>query len=328
MFPIFLIMLAIAIVIGGILYGVNFWLAKKNGEVIAKRYILSISVLILIYLGLFTTMFFISNNKINDATAKMNEMKSAQKAEITRIRTFYAKEMALANWKNKIFNTDKEVQQALAKAKVDYKLSDAEVHNWKGLAENNTLERLMPKKNSGDVLKEFQGRLKSSLSDVKSGHTLMTSDLRMLTDNINAIRFVGKEYEKVLDSFRDLYTTISSDNPGDMPLPKQKKFLGFSVKQKEYNQLVQQYYEAKGNTKATAQIAVQLKDAIDKAEEQYKQINQKFENNMSFLQSTSDSVSYNSDKLQKLIEAAMSEVNVINESDSSTNIKINTNKKN
>jgi hypothetical protein len=328
MFPIFMIVLAIAIVTGGILYGVNFWLAKKNGEVIAKRYILSLSVLIIIYLGLFATMFYIGNNKINDAIAKMNEMKSAQKAEITRIRTFYAKEMALANWKNKIFNTEKEMQQSLVKAKADYKLNDAEVQTWKGLAENNILEKLMPKRNSGDILKEFQGRLKGSLSEVKAGHTLMTSDIRMLTDNINAIRFVGKEYEKVLDSFRDLYNTISSDNPSDMPAPKQKKFLGFAVKQKEYNQLVQQYYESKGNTKATAEIAVRLKETIEKAEEQYKQINQKFDNNMSFLQSTSDSVSYNSDKLQKLIEAAMSTVNVINETDSSTNIKINNNKKN
>lgn len=328
MFSIFWIMLAIAIVTGGILFGVNFWLAKKNGEVIAKRYIFSISFLIIIYLGLFTTMFFISNNKINDAIAKMNQMKLAQKTEITRIRSFYAKEMALANWKNKVFNTDKEMKKSLAKAQADYKLSDEEVRTWKGLAENNTLERLIPKRNSGDILKEFQGRLRGSLAEVKSGHTLMTSDIRMLTDNINAIRFVGKEYEKVLDSFKELYNTISSDNPNDMPPPKQKRFLGFAVKQKEYNQLVQQYYEAKGNTKATAQIATQLKETIEKAEEQFKQINQKFENNMSFLQSNSDSVSYNSDKLQKLIEAAMSTVNVINESDSNTNIKINNNKKN
>ncbi|HBF36555.1 MAG TPA: hypothetical protein DDW50_04465, partial [Firmicutes bacterium] len=320
MFAIFMVILGIAVVTGAILYGVNFWLAKKNGEVIAKRYILSISVLILIYFILFATMFFVSNHKItaanNAAKEKLAEMKSAQQAEMTRIRTFYAKEMGLADWKNKIFSTTREMQQALAKAKVQYKLSDQEVHNWKDLAENNTLEKLIPKDNSKEILNEYQGRLRGSLGDIKSGHTLMASDIRMLTDNINAVRFVGKEYEKVLDSFRDLYTTINSNDAGaDLPMPKQKKFLGFGVKTKEYNQLVQQYYEAKGNSKATAAIAVQLKDTIDKAEEQYKQINQKFESNLSFLQTNADSVSYNSDKLQKLIEAAMSTVNVINEAD-------------
>ena len=333
MFAIFLIILGIAVVTGAILYGVNFWLAKKSGEVIAKRYILSISVLILIYLCLFTTMFLVGNNKItatkNAAKAKIAEMKSAQQAEITRIRAFYAKEMALAEWKNKVFSTNKEMQKALEKAKVQYKLTDQEVYTWKGLAENNTLEKLIPKDNSKEILNEFQGRLRNSLGDIKSGHTLMTSDIRMLTDNINAIRFVGKEYEKVLDSFKDLYDTINNNNAGaDMPMPKQKKFLGFGVKTKEYNQLVQQYYEAKGNSKATAEIATRLKETIDKAEEQYKQINQKFESNMSFLQSNADSVSYNSDKLQKLIEAAMSTVNVIKDADSGTDIKINKNKKN
>jgi O6-methylguanine-DNA--protein-cysteine methyltransferase len=328
MLTVFLIILTVAVVTGAILYGVNFWLAKKNGEVIAKRYIISISVLVLIYLGLFAALFFISNNKINEVTAKMNEMKIAQKAEITRIRKFYAKEMALANWKNKVFNTNKDMRQALAKAQADYKLTDQEVRNWKGIAENNTLEKLMPKNNSREILNEFQTRLKNSLNDIKSGQTLMTSDIRMLTDNINAIRFVGKEYEKVLDSFKDLYNTINSNNPGDMPVPKQQKFLFFPIKQKEYNQLVQQYYESKGNAKATEQIAVQLKETIEKAEEQFKQINQKFESNLSFLQANSDSVTYNSEKLQKLIEAALSEVNIINESQKGTNIKINTNKKN
>jgi O6-methylguanine-DNA--protein-cysteine methyltransferase len=328
MLTVFLIILTVAVVTGGILYGVNFWLAKKNGEVIAKRYIISISVLVLIYLGLFAALFFISNNKINEVTAKMNEMKVAQKAEITRIRKFYAKEMALANWKNKVFNTNKDMQQALAKAQADYKLTDQEVRNWKSIAENNTLEKLMPKNNSREILNEFQTRLKNSLNDIKSGQTLMTSDIRMLTDNINAIRFVGKEYEKVLDSFKDLYNTINGSTPGDMPMPKQQKFLFFPIKQKEYNQLVQQYYESKGNAKATEQIAVQLKETIEKAEEQFKQINQKFESNLSFLQANSDSVTYNSEKLQKLIEAALSEVNIINESQKGTNIKINTNKKN
>ncbi len=333
MLSVFLVILGIAVVTGGILYGVNFWLAKKNGEVIAKRYILSISTLVLIYLVLFTVMFLVSNNKItaanNAAKVKIAEMKSVQQAEINRIRSFYAKEMALADWKNKVFGTTREMQKALEKAKGDYKLSDQEVRTWKGLAENNTLEKLIPKDNSKEILNEFQGRLRSSLGDIKSGHTLMTSDIRMLTDNINAIRFVGKEYEKVLDSFKDLYETINSNSAGgDVPLPKQKKFLGFAVKTKEYNQLVQQYYESKGNTKATAEIAVKLKETIDKAEEQYKQINQKFESNLSFIQSNADSVSYNSEKLQKLIEAAMSTVNVIKEADSGTNIKVNNNKKN
>jgi plasmid maintenance system antidote protein VapI len=335
MFMIFLIILTAAVVTGGILYGVNFWLAKKNGEIIAKRYIMSLAVLFVIYLGLFTTIFFIYNSKMDKATAKIAQMKiaeklrrEAQKAEIARIKSYYAKEMAFAEWKNKVFNTSKEMRESLTKAQADYKLSEQEVHSWKEIAENNTLEKLMPKRNSRDVLNEYQGRLKNSLKDIRNGHTLMTSDIRMLSDNINAIRFVGKEYEKVLGSFRDLYNNLNSSNPGDMPMPKQQKFLFFPVKQKEYNQLVQQYYESKGNAKATAEIAVQLKDAIDKAEQEFKQINKKFDDNLAFLQSNSDSVTYNSEKLQKLIESAISEVNIINDSDKGTTIKINNNKKN
>jgi hypothetical protein len=337
MIMIFLLIIGAAIVTGGILYGVNQWLAKKNNEVIANRYLVSILVLFIIYLGLFSTLFFIYNSKMDKATAKINRMKEtqqqlkeAQKAEVARIKSFYAKEMAFADWKNKVFTSTKEMQQSLVQAKADYKLSDDEVHSWKGIAENNTLEKLVPKRSSREVLTEYQGRLKNSLNDVKSGHSLMTSDIRMLSDNINAIRFVGKEYEKVLGNFRDLYDNImaSNNNGAPMVMPKQQKFLFFPVKQKEYNQLVQQYYESKGNSKASVEIAVKLKEAIDKAEEEFKQINKKFDDNLAFLESTSDSVTYDSDKLQKLLEAAISEANIINESDSGTTIKINNNKKN
>jgi hypothetical protein len=328
--------LTAAIVTGGILYGVNFWLARKSGEVIANRYLISILVLFVIYIGLFCTLFIIYNAKMDKANSKITGMKVAQsqlkedqKAELVRLKAYYGKELALAEWKNKVFTTDKDLKQSLAQAKADYKLNDDEEQHWKEIAENNTLAKLVPKNNSRDVLNEYQGRLKNSLKDVKSGHTLMTSDIRMLSDNIDAIRFVGKEYEKVLSSFKDLYNNMNANNNGaDLPMPKQQKFLFFSVKQKEYNQLLQQYYEAKGNTKATAEIAVKLKNTIDNAEEEFKQINKKFEDNMSFLQSNADSVSVNSEKLQRLIEAAIHETEVINESDSGTNIKINNNKKN
>jgi hypothetical protein len=337
MLILFLLILSAALVTGGILYGVNFWLAKRDGEVIANRYIISIAVLFLIYIGLFSTLFIIYNVKMDKANLKIAHMKQAQrqlkedqKAEMEKMKAYYGKEIAFSDWKNKVFTTNKEMQQSLAKAKVDYKLSDDEVVSWKDTAENNTLEKLVPKDNSKAVLTEYQGRLKNSLNEVKSGHSLMTSDIRMLSDNINAIRFVGKEYEKVLGNFKDLYDNImeSNNNGTPMAMPKQQKFLFFPVKQKEYNQLVQQYYESKGNSKASAEIAVKLKDAIDKAEDEFKQINKKFEDNVSFLESTSDSVTYDSEKLQKLIEATISEANIINESDSGTNIKINNNKKN
>ena len=50
MVMIFLIIIGVAVLTGGILYGVNYWLAKKNSEVLANRYIGSIGALFGVYL--------------------------------------------------------------------------------------------------------------------------------------------------------------------------------------------------------------------------------------------------------------------------------------
>ncbi len=331
---------AAVILAGGALFGINYWLAKKNGEVISKRYIGFISVLLGFLIILFTVVQFFYYNEMNktklSCDAKIqkmidqqDELKRKQKAEIDEMRAYYAKELAFSEWKNRSFVSKKDMRQALAKAKEDYQLSDNELRTWKGVAENNTIENLLPKKDTRAVLTEYQSRLRGSLKEIKSGNTLLTSDIRMLTDNINAVRLVGKEYERVLDSFKELYANISTDNgEGTKEPPKQKKFLFFPVKTKEYNQLMQQYYESKGNQQATAEVAAKLKLVIEKSEEEMKRINKKFEDNLGFLQTNSDSISYNSAKLQKVIEAAISQVEVINETDQATNIKVNEKKKN
>lgn len=325
----FINVLAAAILTGIILGAVNYFLAKKSGEnIVSKRYIISFAIILLLYSGLFVYIQMSCDRKVTSYQQKMVRLKEEQKRRIKEIEAAYAKELALVEWKNKVFTSESEMKKSLAQAQTDYNLSAQEVSMWKGIAENNTLEKLIPKRNSKDVLNEYQNRLKNSLAHVRSGQTLMTSDIRMLADNINTIRLIGKEYEKVLGSFKDLYEQINSSSQSEMVMPKQKKFLFFPVKTKEYNKLLSEYYESKGNSKAMAEFSVKLKETIDKAEAEFAAINKRFNDNLSFLENTSNSISYNSDKLENLIMAAIDEANIINETDNKTNIKIRENLKN
>jgi hypothetical protein len=325
----FINVLAAAVLTGIILGAVNYYLAKKSGEnIVSKRYIISFAVILLLYSGLFVYIQMNCDRKVTTYKQTMVRLKEEQKRRIKEIEATYAKELALMEWKNKVFTSDTEMQKTLTQAQTDYNLSPQEVSMWKGIAENNTLERLIPKRNSKDVLNEYQSRLKNSLANVRSGHTLMTSDIRMLADNINTIRLIGKEYEKVLGSFKDLYEQINSSSQNEMVMPKQKKFLFFPVKSKEYNKLLNEYYEAKGNSKAMAEVSVRLKETIDKAEAEFAAINKRFDDNLSFLENTSNSISYNSDKLENLIQSAIDEASIINETENKTNIKLKENPKN
>lgn len=321
--------LAAAVLTGVILGAVNYYLAKKSGETIfSKRYIISFAIILLLYSGLFIYIQISCDRKVTSYQQKIVHLKEEQKQKIREIEATYAKELALVEWKNKVFTSDTEMRKSLAQAQNDYNLSPQEVSMWKGIAENNTLEKLIPKRNTNDVLKEYQNRLKSSLASVRSGQTLMTSDIRMLADNINTIRLIGKEYEKVLGSFKELYEQINANNQNELVMPKQKKFLFFPVKTKEYNRLLNEYYESKGNSKAMAEFSVKLKETIDKAEAEFAAINKRFEENLSFLENNADSISYNAEKLENLIEAAIAEANIINETDQKTNLKVKNTRKN
>lgn len=321
--------LAAAVLAGIILGVINYFLAKKSGEkMFSLRYILSFAILLLLYSGLFIYIQMACDRKVTSYQHKIVRLKEEQKQRIREIEAAYAKELALVEWKNKVFTSDIELQKSLAQARTDYNLSPQEVSMWKGIAENNTLEKLIPKRNTNDVLKEYQNRLKSSLSTVRSGQTLMTSDIRMLADNINTIRVIGKEYEKVLGSFKELYEQINANTSNDAVMPKQKKFLFFPVKTKEYNKLLSEYYEAKGNSKALGEFSVKLKETIDKAEAEFAAINKRFDENLSFLEHNSNSISYNANKLENLIEAAIAEANIIHETEQKTNLKVRENPKN
>jgi hypothetical protein len=235
--------------------------------------------------------------------------------------------MVYLEWRNKVFPTNAAMEKELAEYTKEFKLTKAEVANWRDAAHDNTLEKLIPKRDMQDVMKEYQTRLKNSLAQIESGETLLSSDIRVLAENINTIRVIGKEYEKVLFSFRELYNNITA-NPGkQMELPKQKYFLFFPVKRKEYNALLQEYYQAQGNNEATANVAAKLKVTIEKAEAEFKEINRRFEENLGFLESTSTSVTYNSEKLQQLIKAAIQETDIITESEPSTRVNVNKGKK-
>ena len=327
----FLIILSAAIIAGAILYFINHQIAKKNGEVVTKTHLISIIALLVFYSGLFLYFQITYNQQIEKNkqvfAAKIQRIEAEQANRIETLKKNYAKEMALLEWKNKVFTSNTEMEKSLVKSKTDFQLSPQEVTMWRGIAENNTLEKLIPKRNSQDVLKEYQSRLKKSLGDLKSGHTLMTSDIRVLSDNINTVRLIGKEYEKVLSSFKELYNNITTNPGAEMATPKQQYFLFFPVKRKEYNGLLQDYYEAKGNKQAVSEVAVKLKTAIDTAEAEFKQINKKFDDNLGFLDNNANSITYNSDKLQNLIEAAISETEIITESETNTKIKVNNNTK-
>lgn len=315
----FWISIIVLVIAAGTIVFVNYMALKRKGETLDREFLISLGALALIGVGLFIYFQMDWTRKSQHDqqvfTSKIQLIKAEQAREIDTLKKNYAKEMALVEWKNKTFSSNAEMEKSLAQSAEEYRLTPAEVRMWRGLAENNTIEKLIPKDNTEQVLKEYQNRLKKSLQTVKSGETLMNSDIRMLADNINAIRIIGKEYEKTLDVFKDLYNNMvaSSQNGTVMEKPKQKKILFFSVKQKEYDQLLQQYYEAQGNQKAVAEVTQKLKVAIDKAEAQFKAINQKFEANLSFLQNNADGITYNADKLQKLIEAAISEVNVVSQ---------------
>ncbi len=317
--------LAAAIIIGLGTYFTNFWLAKRNGATLSRSFWISLIVMAVAALGL---LFFLQvRNNINHKS-EITILNQKHQEELNRVKEEYRKEMAYLEWRNKVFPTSAEMEKELVKNTKEFKLSPVEVANWRDAAHDNTLEKLMPKRDMQDVMKEYQTRLKSSLTQIQSGETLLSSDIRVLTENINTIRVLGKEYEKVLFSFRELYNNITANPGAEMELPKQKYFLFFPIKRKEYNALVQEYYESRGNKSATADVAAKLKVTIEKAEAEFKVINQKFEENLGFLESTSTSITYNSEKLQNLIEAAIQETEIINESEPSTRVKIKNEKKN
>lgn len=317
--------IAAPVVIGLIVYFTNFWIAKRKGATLSNSFWISLLILVVAAAGL---LYFLQVRNDRDHSLKVAALNKKHQEELMRVKEEYRKEMAYLEWRNKVFPTSADMERELVQNTKEFKLTKVEVANWRDAAHDNTLEKLIPKRDMQDVMKEYQTRLKSSLNQIQSGETLLSSDIRVLTENINTIRVLGKEYEKVLFSFRELYNNITA-NPGkEMDLPKQKYFLFFPVKRKEYNALLQEYYENRGNKSATADVAVKLKSTIEKAEAEFKEINRKFEENLGFLDSTSTSITYNSEKLQKLIEAAIQEADVINESEPSTQVKVNSNKKN
>ena len=317
--------LAAPLVIGLAIYFVNFWLAKRKDAVLSHNFWISLLIMVLATGGL---LFFLQVRNNLNLNLKITQLEDKHQQDIQRMKDEYSKEMAYLEWRNKVFPTSADMEKELAENAVKYNLSKAEVANWREAAHDNTLEKLMPKKDMQDVLQEYQTRLKKSLAQIQSGETLLTSDIRVLAENINTIRVLGQEYEKVLFSFRELYNNIVS-NPGrELELPKQKYFLFFPIKRKEYLAAVQEYYQVKGNEAATADLAAKLKATIEKAEAEFKAINRKFEENLGFLESTATSITYNAEKLEKLIEAAIQEAEIIKETEPSTRIKVNAKGKN
>ncbi len=316
----FWFILAAPLVIGLIVYFINFWLAKRQGGTLSRSFWISLLAMVLIAGGL---LYFLHVKNGHEHSQNIAALNQKHQEEMERVVKDYQKEMAYLEWRNKVFPTSAQMEKELTENTEKYKLSKAEVANWRDAAHDNTLEKLMPKRDMQDVMKEYQTRLKASLGLVKSGETLLSSDIRVLAENINTIRVIGKEYEKVLFSFRELYNNISANPDQQMEAPKQKYFLFFPVKRKEYNALLQEYYQAQGNTEATANVAVKLKVTIEKAEAEFKEINRKFEENLGFLESTSTSITYNSEKLEQLIEAAIKQTEIINETEPSTRVKVN-----
>lgn len=318
-------MFAAPLVVGLIVFITNFWIAKRKGATLSHSFWISILVLVLTAMGL---LYFLQVQNNSDHSKEIAQLNEKHQEDLLRVKEEYRKEMAFLEWRNKVFPTNAAMEKELAEHAKEFKLSKAEVANWRDAAHDNTLEKLMPKRDMQDVMKEYQARLKNSLAQIQSGETLLSSDIRVLVENINTIRLIGKEYEKVLYSFQELYNNITA-NPGkELEPPKQKYFLFFPIKRKEYKALLQEYYQAQGNIEATANVAAKLKATIEKAEAEFKEINRKFEENLGFLESTSTSITYNSEKLQQLIEAAIQETEIITESEPSTSVNIKKGRKN
>ena len=322
---IFWYILAAPVVVGLILYFINYWLARRQGGTLSHGFWISILVMVLTAGGL---LYLLQSQNDFAHSKNIAELNEKHQEELHKIEKDYTKEMAYLQWRNRVFPTSAQMEKELADLTVKYSLSKVEVASWRDAAHDNTLEKLMPKKDMQDVLKEYQTHLKSSLALVKSGETLLSSDIRVLAENINTIRIIGKEYEKVLFSFRELYNNIIANPDKQLEPPKQKYFLFFPIKRKEYNALVKEYYQAQGNNEAKANVAAKLRVTIEKAEAEIKEINRKFERNLGFLESTSTSITYNSEKLAQLIEAAIQETEIISESEPSTRVKVNKQQKN
>lgn len=321
----FWIILAAPIIVGLIIYFINFWLARRQGGILSHGFWISLLIMALTSGGL---LYFLQTQNNFAHSKTIAELNQKHQEEMEKVVKDYQKEMAYLEWRNKVFPTSAQMEKELADNTEKYKLSKAEVANWRDAAHDNTLEKLMPKRDMQDVMKEYQTRLKASLAQIKSGETLLSSDIRVLAENINTIRLLGKEYEKVLFSFRELYNNITANPSKQMELPKQKYFLFFPIKRKEYNALLQEYYQAQGDSSATANVAAKLKVTIEKAEAEFKEINRKFEANLGFLESTSTSITYNSQKLEQLIEAAIQQTEIINETEPSTRVRVNNKRKN
>lgn len=320
-----LIIIGAALLAGGIYYlTVRLWSKQQDKPAAGPFKSLFFAVFVVYSIALIGNQLY-ANWQLaieqSDFAKQLRTLERKQRDEVKRIVETYTKEMAFQDWRNQIFTSANDLERTLAAAKTKYKLTADDERMWRAAAENNTLEKLVPKRSSDDVLKEYQSRLKKSLGQIRSGQTLMASDVRILSENINAIRLIGKEYEKVLDTFRDLYNTLTT--PGAEPVePKQEYFLFFPVKKKEYQQLLNEFHEAKGNQKALSEVAVRLKAAIEKAETEMNAINQKFEANLAFIETDSNTISFNNTKLEKLIEATLKEAEIIKQSDQQPQFRI------
>lgn len=262
------------------------------------------------------------NSQIDQQKIELDQQRAqldAQNLKVKMMEENFTKDQAFSKWKDTIFSSSTELNKSLARAKTKYKLTPVEVKKWQETGEKNLSKRLTPNVNSQEVMMDYQSRLRNGLTLIKENHTLLAEDIRGLTESINAVRLVGKEYEKILSVFKELYDNISATGSDEnLQPPKQSYFLFFPVKQKEYNQLLSEFHESKGNQKASKEFAAKLKKAIETVEEEFKQLNKKFDDNISFLDNKSNSMNYNADKLKNLIETALREIEIISQPESTS----------
>lgn len=350
-----IIVAILAVVIGGIIVIlINSGSENRTRAHLVRRFVISIILLLVFYSALY---FFIQSHydleiqktrkvyseqinstknrqqsavrtqqsTIQKQQSEINALKQqieSQSGEITSLKENNNKILAFAKWQNTIFNSPTAMKKALAQAKVRFNLSAAEVKKWRAAGENNLYKNFLPKNNTQEVLLDYQTRLKRGLSMIKENHLLLSEDLRDLSECFNVVRLVGKEYQKVLVVFRELYDGMINSSSEEPVLPKKAYFLFFPVKQKEYNKHLNEFYESKGNQKGLKETAAKLKKAIETVEEEFSALNKKFDENISFLNSKSNSLSYNSGKLQNLIEAALREIELITEPETDNTVKL------
>ena len=127
--------LAAPLIIGLIVYFINFWLAKRQGGALTHSFWISLLVMVLVAGGL---LYFLQVKNDYEHSQNIAELNRKHQEDLEKVVKDYQKEMAFLEWRNKIFTTTAQMKKGLAANAKKYKLSKAKMTNWRDAAHDNT----------------------------------------------------------------------------------------------------------------------------------------------------------------------------------------------